>query len=53
MRHKQRKKTAVVWNRTSPSWDEDFQFLVHFPDHQELSLKLMDHDRVWGDTEIG
>ncbi len=53
VRHKQKKSTAVVYDRTCPTYDENFHFLVHFPEHQELSLKMFDHDRVWGDTLLG
>lgn len=53
LRHNQLKKTAVVYNKKCPEYDENFHFLVHCPEHQELIIKLLDHDRVWGDTELG
>lgn len=47
------KKTRVVWNSRCPKWNEEFRFLIHFPEHQELLVVLKDHDRLLGDTEIG
>lgn len=44
VRHKQKKRTRVVWNKKNPDFEEDFHFLIHFPEHQELSVQLTDHN---------
>jgi len=53
VRNKITKKTRVIWNKRCPKWDQDFKFLIHFPEHQELLVVLRDYDRLLGSTEVG
>lgn len=39
-RDKRKVKTQVKQNTLHPSWDEDFQLLVHEPQHQLLNGNL-------------
>ena len=53
MRDKRKLKTQVKENTTRPEWNEEFQLLVHEPDHQFLTLHMYDHDVLSVDDEIG
>lgn len=53
MRDKRKLKTQVKENTTRPEWDEEFQLLVHEPEHQHLTLLMYDHDVLSVDDEIG
>lgn len=53
MRDKRKLKTQVKQNTTKPVWNEEFQLLVHEPEHQHLSLHMFDHDVLSVDDEIG
>ena len=53
MRDKRKLKTQVKENTTRPEWNEEFQLLVHEPEHQFLSMIMYDHDVLSVDDEIG
>ena len=53
VRDKRKLKTQIKQNTTKPVWDEEFQLLVHEPEHQHLSLQMFDHDVLSVDDEIG
>ena len=53
MRDKRKLKTQVKENTTRPTWNEEFQLLIHEPDHQHLTLEMFDHDVLSVDDEIG
>ena len=53
VRDKRKLKTQVKQNTTKPVWNEEFQLLVHEPEHQSLSLHMFDHDVLSVDDEIG
>lgn len=43
------KGSDYLWCR----WDEDFELLVHEPEHQQLSLVLYEHHALDKDDEVG
>lgn len=53
VRDKRKLKTQVKENTTRPEWNEEFQLLVHEPEHQYLTLLMYDHDVLSVDDEIG
>ena len=53
VRDKRKLKTQVKENTTRPTWNEEFQLLIHEPDHQHLTLEMFDHDVLSVDDEIG
>lgn len=53
VRDKRKLKTQVKENTTRPEWNEEFQLLVHEPEHQFLSMIMYDHDVLSVDDEIG
>ncbi|GAB4814906.1 hypothetical protein N2152v2_001952 [Parachlorella kessleri] len=53
VRAKQQLQTQVKENTSKPHWDESFQLLVHYPDKQELTLVMYDHDTFDSHDEIG
>ncbi|KAL3139207.1 hypothetical protein ABBQ32_005978 [Trebouxia sp. C0010 RCD-2024] len=53
VRDKRKLKTQVKPNTTKPVWNEEFQLLVHEPEHQQLSLHMFDHDVLSVDDAIG
>ena len=53
MRDKRKLKTQVKQNTTKPVWNEEFQLLIHEPDHQHLTLHMFDHDVLSVDDEVG
>ncbi len=36
-----------------PRWDQDFELLVHEPEHQQLTLVLLEHHALDKDDEVG
>ena len=53
MRDKRKLKTQIKQNTTKPEWNEEFQLLVHEPEHQHLTLHMFDYDVLSVDDEIG
>lgn len=53
VRDKRKLKTQVKQNTTKPVWNEEFQLLIHEPEHQHLSLHMFDHDVLSVDDEVG
>ncbi|DBA72057.1 TPA: hypothetical protein ACH3X2_010790 [Trebouxia sp. C0005] len=53
VRDKRKLKTQIKQNTTKPEWNEEFQLLVHEPEHQVLTLHMFDHDVLSVDDEIG
>lgn len=53
VRDKRKLKTQIKQNTTKPVWNEEFQLLVNEPEHQHLSLHMLDHDMLSVDDEIG
>ena len=53
MRDKRKLKTQIKQNTTKPEWNEEFQLLIHEPEHQHLTLHMFDHDVLSVDDEIG
>lgn len=53
VRDKRKLKTQVKQNTTKPVWNEEFQLLIHEPDHQHLTLHMFDHDVLSVDDEVG
>lgn len=53
VRDKRKLKTQIKQNTTKPEWNEEFQLLVHEPEHQHLTLHMFDHDVLSVDDEIG
>ncbi|KAA6419256.1 MAG: hypothetical protein FRX49_10780, partial [Trebouxia sp. A1-2] len=53
LRDKRKLKTQIKQNTTKPEWNEEFQLLVHEPEHQVLTLHMFDHDVLSVDDEIG
>ncbi|PSC68066.1 Extended synaptotagmin-3 isoform A [Micractinium conductrix] len=43
----------VIENDHRPHWDESFTLLVHYPDTQLLTARLVDYDPFDADDEIG
>lgn len=52
-RDKRKLKSQVKGNTYHPVWNENFQLLVHEPDHQNLTCILYDWDRLSPSDEIG
>ncbi len=53
VRDKRKLKTQIKQNTTKPTWNEEFQLLIHEPEHQHLTLHMFDHDVLSVDDEIG
>lgn len=53
VRDKRKLKTQIKQNTTKPVWNEEFQLLVNEPEHQHLTLHMLDHDMLSVDDEIG
>jgi len=53
VRDKRKLKTQIKQNTTKPEWNEEFQLLIHEPEHQHLTLHMFDHDVLSVDDEIG
>jgi len=48
------KSSTTIRHRTlSPIWNEEFIFVIHEPQHQNLSLQLLDNDLWVYDDELG
>ncbi|CAL5226034.1 g8845 [Coccomyxa viridis] len=45
--------TRVVWNSLNPRWNEEFELLVHDPEHETITCVLMNRSNVGADEEIG
>ncbi|KAK9824188.1 hypothetical protein WJX72_008409 [[Myrmecia] bisecta] len=52
-RDKRKLKSQVKSRTYHPVWEENFQLLVHEPDHQALTCILYDWDRLSPSDEIG
>ncbi|EIE19981.1 hypothetical protein COCSUDRAFT_44371 [Coccomyxa subellipsoidea C-169] len=53
VRGRRKRKTKIAWNSLHPRWCEEFEMLVHDPEHQELTAVLYNHSSFGADEEIG
>jgi hypothetical protein len=53
VRQRRKHKTSVKPNTYNPRWEENFELLVHDPDHQKLTCILKERDIVGSDEEVG
>ncbi|BDA51337.1 Synaptotagmin-2 [Coccomyxa sp. Obi] len=53
LRGRRKRRTKIAWNSLHPRWEQDFEMLVHDPEHQELTAVMYNHSNFGADEEIG